>query len=351
MGKKKEKVKTHGEKELRQILEECIPKEAAALTGYHIYSNRLDLKLDFVFKAIFTQNSEESRLVRIDFLSAILGVKVLEAIVSENELAVSSSLEKQSTFDVHLRLENEEEVNVEIQMQNNDHLINRAEFLCCKLFASQDAKGKHYSELSKVYEIMITNFTLFVDRKEFLDIYMYRNAEGKVLSGNTKLIFMELTKLEELLKKPPKELSPAELWALFIKYGNDEKRADFVKQIEERREGIGMASTILNTISKDRSMQLAAIDRYMFEADQVSKLGFAKKMGLKEGMQQGLEKGMQQGLEKGMQQGLEKGIQQGLQEGEHKKAIEIAKQLKQSGTALELIVQCTGLSEEEVTSL
>ncbi|WP_407425339.1 hypothetical protein [Treponema sp.] len=45
------------------------------------------------------------------------------------------------------------------------------------------------------------------------------------------------------------------------------------------------------------------------------------------------------------------GISQGLKQGEHNKAIETARILKQSNIALDVILKSTGLSIEEINSL
>ena len=51
----------------------------------------------------------------------------------------------------------------------------------------------------------------------------------------------------------------------------------------------------------------------------------------------------ERGLERGMKKGMEKGIEKGK--------IETARNLKQLGVSIDVIVQATGLSEEEVQQL
>ena len=47
----------------------------------------------------------------------------------------------------------------------------------------------------------------------------------------------------------------------------------------------------------------------------------------------------------------EEGRAEGLEEGARKKAIKVARYLKSSGTAMELIIGATGLSKEEIEKL
>ncbi|QIH33813.1 hypothetical protein G6053_13380 [Sphingobacterium sp. DR205] len=66
---------------------------------------------------------------------------------------------------------------------------------------------------------------------------------------------------------------------------------------------------------------------------------------------EGMEKGLAEGMEKGMEMGMEKGLEKGLAEGERKKSIEVARELKKEGAALELIIRCTKLTAEEIEKL
>lgn len=64
-----------------------------------------------------------------------------------------------------------------------------------------------------------------------------------------------------------------------------------------------------------------------------------------------IAEGMEKGLEKGLAEGMEKGMEKGLAEGERKKSIEVARELKKEGAALELIIRCTKLTAEEIEKL
>ncbi|PHM62840.1 putative transposase [Xenorhabdus ishibashii] len=68
--------------------------------------------------------------------------------------------------------------------------------------------------------------------------------------------------------------------------------------------------------------------------------------GRKEGVQQGILQGVQQGLQQGVQQGL----QQGREEAQRQR-LEIARNLLKNGVSIELIMETTGLSREELLSL
>jgi predicted transposase/invertase (TIGR01784 family) len=69
--------------------------------------------------------------------------------------------------------------------------------------------------------------------------------------------------------------------------------------------------------------------------------------GRSEGKIEGLEEGRQEGLEEGRLEGLEEGRLEGLQEGKYN----MAKLLKDNGVQIQLIIQTTGLTREEIDLL
>ena len=67
--------------------------------------------------------------------------------------------------------------------------------------------------------------------------------------------------------------------------------------------------------------------------------------------QKGMKKGMEKGRKEGKEEGIKEGIEKGRKEGERQKAIKIAKELKNSNIPIKVIIQSTGLSEQEIINL
>ena len=63
------------------------------------------------------------------------------------------------------------------------------------------------------------------------------------------------------------------------------------------------------------------------------------------------EGAIQKGIEKGMKQGIAKGMEQGITKGETKRNVEIVRRMKAKGYPLEEIMDCTGLSADEIGAL
>ena len=69
------------------------------------------------------------------------------------------------------------------------------------------------------------------------------------------------------------------------------------------------------------------------------------------GMTEHYKKGLREGKEEGLREGLKEGKEEGLREGENKKAIEMAKKMLTKGFEIVDIVECSGLSIEEIEEL
>ncbi len=70
-----------------------------------------------------------------------------------------------------------------------------------------------------------------------------------------------------------------------------------------------------------------------------------------EGRQEGRQEGISEGVRKGKQEGIREGVRKGKLEGKLEGIREIARKLKQSGIALEIISKNTGLSLDEIEAL
>ena len=74
-------------------------------------------------------------------------------------------------------------------------------------------------------------------------------------------------------------------------------------------------------------------------------------IGEKLGEERGITIGRNEGIAIGEERGRNEGISLGITQGEHKKAVETAKVLKSAGVSINLIIDSTGLSIEEIEKL
>ena len=83
----------------------------------------------------------------------------------------------------------------------------------------------------------------------------------------TGYIFVELTKLNNLIKKPVETMTGEEIGSLFFAYGSDPKHRELLNEIMKVRREIKMAAELLQSISKDEIERARFRSRRMFRMD------------------------------------------------------------------------------------
>jgi predicted transposase/invertase (TIGR01784 family) len=285
---------------------------------------------DNVFKAVFTKETAASRGALAALLSAFLDRRVEVAGLIANEPAVDGVRDRQIRYDIHCKIDGEELVDVEMTLHPRKSEAVRIEYYVGELFTSQEIRGGYrgYRNLKRTYQIsLVVNSRLFADG-EFLHEFQYYDVERQTsLGGLTRIITLELSKLEGILEKSAGDMTGKERWAVYFKYCTDREKRRLVNELLEYEEGIKMASEALLTISRDEHERARLRSEMKYELDHITELAEAR------------------------EEGLEKGIEQGMEKGSREKAGEIAVNLCHAGLPVEQIAQLTGLSVDTVRSL
>jgi predicted transposase/invertase (TIGR01784 family) len=186
---------------------------------------------------------------------------------------------------------------------------------------------KSYDDLRRAYQIAILAKKHFFHDEDFFHVFEYYDPKRRVsLNGRSRIITLELSKLEKVAEKPAEEMSAQEYWAVYLEYLTEKKKREKINKIMEMEEGIAMAGQVLMTISKDEVERLRLMSEYKNQLDIQSELVYAKRTG----MQEGLEKGRAEGR-------VEK--------------LEIARKMKAMGDSIEKIQTITGLSTEIIEKM
>jgi predicted transposase/invertase (TIGR01784 family) len=199
----------------------------------------------------------------------------------------------------------------------HNNLKNRSIFNVCDLHSGQPGIGSEYGGLAKSFQITICDFTVFDDDR-LIHRYSMRDKNGAELLDSIHVLFVELTKLGGVLKKPVQELSGAETWAIFLKYSNNPKYTKLLDEIIAAKEEIRMANTILNNISTNEDERAKFRARRKFQLDAAHDRAYLIRIG-------------EENLLKGK--------------------LEIARNLIRRGRPLAEIIEDTGLSREEIENL
>ncbi|OPH54932.1 hypothetical protein BC351_29855 [Paenibacillus ferrarius] len=281
--------------------------------------DRLDPKVDFVFKRIF--GVEENKDVLLDFLNVTLreseprpltDIHILNPYIDKNALH-----DKLSILDVHARTADGKQVNIEIQLFNRYDIEKRTLYYWSKMYASQLEEGQKYKELRKTITINILNFKFIPNDRYYNLFHLREDHMGLVLTDHIEIHFMELPKLEEQKVRFSDKLVK---WLLFLK-GVD--KPEVWEEISMNEPALQKAMDTLEFLSQNEEARRLYEMRQKALHDEASMIDGAR----------------------------EEGMQKGMQVGMHKSKIEIAKNLLGMGIDVAKVIVATGLTKDEVQKL
>jgi len=242
---------------------------------------------DRVFKLILTK--EEAKPALIDLLSAILGREVIDVEVWSSELLSQSTKEKGEKLDINCTIKDGTQVNLEMQVRRmeedskEDPQNQKWRSICylCALHASQPAKGiPRYDHLAQTWQVTFCMYPVFPHIKDFVNMFSLRNDKnGDLLSDAIHVVYVELSKLREILRKPVNEMTDLEKWAIFFRYANVPRYRSVVNQVIESKEALSVASEMLMGISQDEHERALFFSRQKAERDQLSNWATAEDRG------------------------------------------------------------------------
>jgi len=307
----------------------------------NIYQRYINPFTDFGFKKIFG-DPDDTELLR-SLINDILGFEgkdKIETIIFKNgELLPDSPEDRKAIFDLYCIDENGSEFIVELQKVYQEHFQSRALYYTSFPIQEQAIRGSWDFRLTPIYFIGLLNFKVerFKDTPQYLHHGKIMEIDRKeIMYDNLNMIYVEIPKLQ----KSKEELSNHLEWWLYM-FQNLNRleeipinfRGDVIERAFNRAEFINLPKDEQDKYHKNLKVY----------RDLINSFNSAKK----EGWQDGLKRGMEEGLEKGREEGLEKGREEGASD----KAIEIAKNLKQSGVTSEVIKEVTGLDIDTIIKL
>ncbi len=179
---------------------------------------------DRVFKLLLA--SEETKPALINLLSCITGRNVVNATVQNSELPAEDTHEKAERLDLNCIFDDADQADIEMQASHmkedrdgqHKNLKGKSVYYGCDMHSSQSAKGLYrYDKLARTYQITFVNYTIFPDEPDkYVHTFSIReDATGELLTDAIQFIFIELSKLQKVLKKPVSEMTDLDKWAFF----------------------------------------------------------------------------------------------------------------------------------------
>jgi predicted transposase/invertase (TIGR01784 family) len=251
---------------------------------------RLDLRVDFAFKALFGTHGNESILAA--FLNAALRLpnhkKIIEVILLDPQFNKENAEDKKSILDVHAQLEDGSRVNIEIQVNNKHDMEKRTLYYWSRMYTSQMKEGMDYGELCRTITINIVDFRYLSHTSGYHSVFqLYETEEKFLLTDMLEIHFMELPKL--LIKWRRGEVNPREnqlvRWLLLLEAAEDEEITQVLEEIAmQEDQTLKKAIDEWERVSQDPEVLLAYEARRKALLDEKSALRRAEKQGEKRGI-------------------------------------------------------------------
>ena len=244
---------------------------------------------DRIFKWIFT--APDAKPALLSLIHAITNRPVVAVAVRNNELPKDDTDEKAERLDVNCVIKDGTQIDIEMQASHmkeeyggHENLIGKCIYYLCDLHSSQSSKRKNYRDLVRSYQVTFCMYNIFPKRKGFMTSCSLRHdADNVLLSEALKVVFVELGKLSEIVKKPVSEMTEIEKWSVFLKYVDKPKYRETVNEIIKSEEGINVAATLLMKVSKDERERAVLRSRRMYQSDLESDRVTSELIGIKKG--------------------------------------------------------------------
>lgn len=263
----------------------------------------LDPKVDFVFKNIF--GSPKHPEILISFLNSILNPKkkIVSVDINKTDIEKQYIEDKYSRLDVKATTSNNEIINIEIQLKNENNMIKRSLYYLSKMYEEQLNEKEDYSKLVRTICINILNFK-YLKTENFHTGYRFKEIKtNEELTDVMEVHFIEIPKLNDL--NDEKDMLVA--WTEFLKDPESEK----VRGLELSFNEIRQAKDELIRMSNDKKQRELYDMRANSLRDKISELNAVEK----------------------------------------RNSIKITKNLLELGIDINIIMESTGLSLDEINRL
>jgi len=245
---------------------------------------------DRLFKLIMT--SPEAKPGLIDLIAGIINRNVVDASLLPNELPPESAEDRAERFDVNCKIDDGSQINLEMQASRmkedlggeHRNLKGKIIYYLTDLHSSQPARGlRRYDYLAKTYQITFCSYTVFPNLPNYVNSFSMRHdVTGELFSNAIQVSFIELSKLNDILKKPVVEMTALDKWAVFFQYASDPNYRRTVNQVIESEEVLTVAGNLLMNFSKDEVERAILRSRRKYQTDYQSDMATSWDNGVKE---------------------------------------------------------------------
>ena len=282
-------------------------------------------KLDIIFQVLFGE--PDSQKITKDLLEKILGVKIEKVDLSKNPiLRREFPKDKLGILDVIVEIDEKESCELEMQVVENENIIKRILYYWGKLYTRNLKAGEDFGELKRTIVILIADFKVKgLEEQEYHSKWkiIEERTRKTILTNDLELHILEIPKI----KVEGIEKTDLIKWLKFI----DNPKSKEVEEYMKENVAIKQANEKLDKMLEDEHLRKIAEWREMAIIEENS----MKKSAYRKGREEGKIRGEARGEARGKK--LEKR--------------ETAKKLKELNVDINIIIQSTGLTKEEIEKL
>ena len=271
--------------------------------------NRLN---DLYFKRLLGDKNKKS--LTLNFLNSILDRDANNYFTDITFLDKDNEPEtidgKLSKLDIRADMNDGTQIEIEVQVIPFKMMAERSLYYWSKMYAEQLNKKEQYRKLKKTIAINLLNFEYLIDEEDWHNIYAILNTKShKRLTDHMEIHFLEIPKFK---LKDIRKMKASETWIAYFSGEYDDK------ELEE----LSMNKPVMKEVMDfERSFLMDKIQRREYEQREKALRDYYSYMG------------------------------ESYEQGEEDKAKEIALNLLRLGANIEMIVEATGLSENEIRNL
>lgn len=262
---------------------------------------------DFGFKKLFGE--EASKPLLIDFLTSLLPEStIIDLSFKDKEKQGKTDEERRSIYDIYCDTNNGEKIIVELQKAKQNYFKDRTIFYATFPIQEQAERGDWNFELKAVYCVGILDFKFDdykeTEKKEVVHIVQLKDQNNNLFYKKLKFVYLEMPHFDKAENELETRLDK---WLYFIKHLEDFQDIPIIFQDEIFTQAFGTAE-IANYSPQERDFYEQSLKVY-------------------------------------------RDLKNVIDSAVDNNTLEIAKHLKNSGVAFEIISKSTGLSHDEIDKL
>ena len=299
------------------------------------------VRFDWAVKRLLRNKS--NFVILEGFLSTLLEEKITIVRLLESEGNKDARDDKFNRVDMLAEDSKGELIIIEVQNNRELDYFHRMLYGAPKAVTDYINEGQEYGIIRKVYSVNIVYFELGQGKD-----YVYHGYTTFRGIHYNDILQLSVRQREQFVRHEAGDIFP-EYYVLRVDGFNDQAKTPLDEWIKFLKTGEiehdSTAPGLQEASERLRIDQLSPSDKQQYYSD-MEAIRYQRSV-----IKTGWIEGRADGLAEGKAEGLAEGRAEGLAEGKAEGKREIAAKLKKQGIPVDVIIQCTGLSSEEISKL